>query len=394
MAHSRDSHSRDYDGVAVAAPVTFGYSLRSERETPWYLGSALDQMLRKAGLKKTDVDGLTVSSYTLYPDHSASLAEYLGLQPRHLVDIPFGGASGVIALRRAARAIQNNDAEIVACLAGDVAPSGENIGANFSRFSRDHVYPYGAGGANSIFALITDHYMRSHGVTREDFGRLCIAQRLNGLKFPGSLYSAPLSMEEYLTSRPISAPIHLFDCVRRCSGAEGFLVLSTDRAKSLSLPYAEIAAAIERHNGTSHQSVQEMTFSPADAVDLYAQAGIEPSDVDFVQAYDDYPVIVMLQLESLGICEPGHAAQLFRTRSTGHDGDLPINTNGGMMALGQAGAAGGFCGMTEALRQLTGERLGELVPSAKAGLVSCYGTVNFDRGICASAAILFSGLRS
>ena len=207
---------QDYRGVAIAAPVTFGYARNSPHETPWFLGMALAAMLRRAGLAKQQIDGLAVASYTLAPDHSASLAEYLGLSPRFLADIPFGGASGVVALRRAARAIQTGDADVVACLAADVAPTGDGIGANFSRFSRDHVYPYGAGGANSVFALITDHYMRQHGVCREDFGRLCIAQRANGLRFPGALVRTPLTMADYLAARPICEPLHLFDCVRRC----------------------------------------------------------------------------------------------------------------------------------------------------------------------------------
>ena len=113
--------------------------------------------------------------------------------------------------------------------------------------------------------------------------------------------------------------------------------------------------------------------------------------MDFIQAYDDYPVIVLLQLEALGLCAPGEGARFVRNRDLTVDGDLPLNTNGGMLAMGQAGAAGGFVGMTEALRQLTGENLGAAVAGAKAGIVSCYGTVNYDRGLCSSAAILTRG---
>jgi acetyl-CoA acetyltransferase len=387
------SRPQDYGGVAVAAPVSFGYTRSSPHETPWFLGMALAAMLRRAGLRKQQVDGLAVASYTLAPDHSASLAEHLGLGPRFLADIPFGGASGVVALRRAARAIQNGDAEVVACLAADVAPTGDGISANFSRFARDHVYPYGAGGANSVFALITGHYMRQHGVTREDFGRLCIAQRENGLRFPGALVKAPLTMAEYLGARPVCEPLHLFDCVRRCCGAEGFLVLAEAHARSLGLPHVLIAGAVERHNGLPEQPVQAGPLH-GDIAALYAQAGMGPEAAHFVQAYDDYPVIVMLQLEALGLCEAGGAAALLRARSLNAEGDLPLNTHGGMLSLGQAGAAGGFCGLTEALRQLTGENLGVAVPGASVGLVSCYGTVNYDRGICTSAAMLRTGQKA
>jgi acetyl-CoA acetyltransferase len=384
---------QDYRGVAVAAPVTFGYTLKSPHEAPWFMGMALAAMLRRACVAKHEVDGLAVASYTLAPDHSASMAEYLGIGPRFLVDIPFGGASGVIALRRAARAVQAGDAEVVACLAADVAPQGDGIGANFSRFSRDHVYPYGAGGANTVFALITAHYMQEFGATREDFGRLCIAQRTNGRSFPGALMQSALTMADYLAARVVSDPLHLFDCVRRCCGAEGFLVLAEERAIALGLPHATIAGAIERHNGAPEQPVQTGPLH-MDIADLYQQSGMGPEAAHFVQAYDDYPVIVMLQLEALGICEAGGAAKLLRERSLSADGDLPLNTSGGMLSLGQAGAAGGFCGMTEALRQLTGESLGAQVPAASVGLVSCYGTVNYDRGICTSAAMLRTGIRS
>ena len=74
-----------------------------------------------------------------------------------------GGASGVVALRRAARAVQAGDAEIVACIAGDtnhVDSFRQNL-ANFSRFARDAVYPFGAGGPNASFALLTAYYMRA-----------------------------------------------------------------------------------------------------------------------------------------------------------------------------------------------------------------------------------------
>jgi acetyl-CoA acetyltransferase len=96
----------------------------------------------------------------------------------------------------------------------------------------------------------------------------------------------------------------------------------------------------------------------------------------------------MLQLEALGLCAKGEAPKFVRERDLTVEGDMPLNTNGGMLSLGQAGAAGGFLGLTEAVRQLTGEALGALVPGAKAGVVSGYGTVNYDRGLCSGAVVL------
>ena len=144
----------------------------------------LFRLLKNSGLKKDEVDGLTVSSFTLAPDTAIGLTQHLGLSPRWLDHIPLGGASGVVALRRAARAVQAGDADIVACIAGDTnhVDSFRLTLANFSQFARDAVYPYGAGGPNASFAFLTAYYMQQHGATREDFGKLCVAQRANALQ--------------------------------------------------------------------------------------------------------------------------------------------------------------------------------------------------------------------
>jgi acetyl-CoA acetyltransferase len=379
---------RDYSGVAVAVPVSCDYMRSSRHDVPWFVGRALAALIKGAGITKADIDGLAIASYRLAPDNAASLCQYFGLSPRVLFDYPYGGAAGVIALRRAARAVQAGDAEIIACIAADVPLTGFGINANFSSAHRDHVYPYGAGGMTSIFALITKNYMDQHGATREDFGRVCIAQRANALGHPMAMFKSPLTMEQYLRGRPISDPICLFDCVSRCCGAEGYLVMSEDRARSLQIPFARIAGAVERHNGFSDEAVQSRIGIASDCETLYAQAGIGPDDLSFVQAYDDYPVIVMLQLEALGLCPRGEAVKFVREKALTFGGDLPLNTSGGMLNCGQASAAGGFLGLNDALRQLTDQQMGPNKIDGDFGIVSCYGTVHYDRGLCSTAAIL------
>ena len=381
---------RGYEGVAVAVPVTVPYVRYSIRSAHWWLARALAELLRVSGLKKAEIDGLTISSFTLQPDTAIGLTQHLGVAPRWLDHIPLGGASGVVALRRAARAVQAGDAQVVACLAGDTnhVDSFRLTLANFSQFARDAVYPYGAGGPNASFAFLTAHYMRESGATREDFGKLCVAQRANALKFPHALFKKPLSLAEYLAARPIADPLHLFDCVMPCAGAEGFLVMAEDRAKRLNLKFSRIRSTIERHNAFADDPIQVRGGWALDRDELYAQAGAAPVDMDFVQTYDDYPVIVSMQLEDLGFCEKNAAPAFIRKNTFTHDGSFPHNTSGGQLSVGQAGAAGGFLGLVEAIRQLTGEAGARQVRDAKVGLVSGFGMINFDRGLGSGAAIL------
>jgi acetyl-CoA acetyltransferase len=379
-----------YDGVAVAAPVTIPYVRYSTRDAHWFLGRALAALVKSANIRKDEIDGLSVSSFTLFPDTAVGLTQHFGLSPRWLDHVPMGGASGVVALRRAARAVQSGDAEIVACLGGDtnhVDSFRQNL-ANFSRFARDAVYPFGAGGPNASFALLTSYYMRQYGIEPRDFGKLCVAQRDNALKFPHALFRRPLTLDEYLNARPIADPLKLFDCVMPCAGAEALLVLTEDRARSLDLPFARIRGTIERHNAFPDDPIQLRGGWALDRDDLFAQASAGATDMDFAELYDDYPVISVMQLEDLGFCPKGEGAEFVRRNSFTVGGTLPLNTSGGQLSVGQAGAAGGYLGLTEAIRQLTGRALGAQVENARFGLVSGFGMINYDRGLCGGAVIL------
>jgi acetyl-CoA acetyltransferase len=107
--------------------------------------------------------------------------------------------------------------------------------------------------------------------------------------------------------------------------------------------------------------------------------------------YDDYPVITLMQIEDLGFCQKGEGADFVRRQDFTAGGSFPLNTSGGQLSVGQAGAAGGFLGLVEIIRQITGRPLGAAVPDARIGLASGFGMINYDRGLCSGAAILAAG---
>jgi acetyl-CoA acetyltransferase len=379
-----------YENAVVAVPVTVPYVRHSIRGAHWFVARALRDLLAGSGLDKGDLDGLCLSSFTLAPDTAVGLTQHLGLSLRWLDHIPMGGAAAIVALRRALRAVDSGDAAVVACVGADtnhVDTFRATLG-NFSQFARDAVYPYGSGGPNASFAFLTAYYMRAFGARREDFGKLCISQRENALRYPNALFKKPLAMEEYLNARLIAEPLRLFDCVMPCAGAEAFLVMSRERAQDLGLPFARVLATMERHNSFPEDPIQTRGGWVLDREELFTQAGVSHGDIDFLQTYDDYPVISAMQIEDLGFCAKGEAPAFIREHTLTIDGTFPVNTSGGQLSVGQAGAAGGYLGMTEAIRQVTRAAQGTAVPDARIGLVSGFGMINYDRGLCCGAAIL------
>ena len=117
-------------------------------------------------------------------------------------------------------------------------------------------------------------------------------------------------------------------------------------------------------------------------------AGIKHGDISFLELYDDYIIVVYLQIEDLGFCAKGDLGFFERTDFT-INGQLPIQTGGGMINCGQPSTAGGTIHLIEAVRQLRGEGDQRQVAGAKIGLVTGLGVLPYGKNLgCCAVAVL------
>ncbi|MCC7047054.1 MAG: thiolase family protein [Alphaproteobacteria bacterium] len=376
------------DGAGIVGYGSSVYEKRATRTEVSYFAEAARAALASAGLGKDAVNGISISSTTLHPDNAVTTAEHLGLSPRWASVSNAGGAGAAINVLDAVRAVQTGRASCVLCLAGaaqDGAFFRERIGRFTGSFG-DYVAPHGCGGMNGLFAIIQRKHAETFGTDRTQLGRIAVDQRANARANEFALLRGPMTIDDYLDAPIVADPLGLFDCVMPCSGAEAILVGPLDRAPKGK--GVRVLAGREQHN----HPVGEVSpirggwelFRDA----LYDEAGFGPSDVQFVQAYDDYPIMVAIQLEDLGFCRKGEVGPFLARRHMTFDGDFPINTGGGQLSCGQTGGGGGMIGLTEAVRQLRGEGGARQVPGARRGLVSGYGMVAYGHGLSASALML------
>jgi len=380
----------NYEGVYIVGCGQTPYEKRTTKTSPRLIWEATDLALRSAGLGFRDVDGLGVTCFTLAPESVTTIAEHFGLECRFLVQGMYGGASGISAMLQGGRAIQNGDADVVVVVAADAFDVSSHMSMSRNPGQHDYMGPWGYGAANGIFAMHTRLYMETFDVGREDFGRLAVAQRHNALLNPNALLKVPLTLEQYMNARIIADPIHLYDCVLPCCGADAVVLASERTAARLSVPKVRLLGGGEVHNYPANDvyalSAGWETFRDR----MYAQAGYGPEDMHFVQLYDDYPVMEFIQLEGMGFAKRGEAAKLVRDNDCTVRGTFPVNTGGGQLSAGQAGASGGMIGVYEAVLQLRGEA-GARQVKCERGVVSGYGAVSYGRGPSASACVLARG---
>jgi acetyl-CoA acetyltransferase len=223
--------------------------------------------------------------------------------------------------------------------------------------------------------------MELHGLERSDYGAIAVAQRSWAALNPGAAYRDPLTLDEYLDAPLVAPPLGRYDCVPVVSGADALLV-SRPRPGA---PAVHVRALRASFNHDNQLGDGLATGLASLAAELWDRAGFGPEDVDLACVYDDYPAMVLVQLDELGLVPGGDLRGFLRRLGRER---WPLNPSGGQLSAGQAGAAGGMHGLVEAVRQLTGQAGERQVAGARRAVVTGYGMVVYRYGACAAAAAL------
>ena len=372
---------RSNAAIVGAAETPYSRHPPEGTTTESLLADAFVRVLADTGIRRDEVDGLGVASFTLVPDRAIDLAWKLGVRPRWLMDDGNGGASGIQLLQHAMRAIDAGDATTIVLLSGDHfdRDSFRMLVDNYNRTTAQYLAGIPHGGPNALFAMLTRQQMDAHGLEREDYGRLVVAQRRWAGLNPGAVYREPLTLDDYLASPVVAEPLHRLDCVPVVSGADALVVTAAAHGVGV-----RALRALHNHDGQEGDGLRTGIAELAD--DLWRDAGAGPDDVDLVSVYDDYPAMAIAQLADLGFAPDGDLRAFLRRRV--EEQQLPLNTSGGQLSAGQAGAAGGMIGLVETVVQLLGRAGPRQVDAARLAVVTGYGMVLYRYGACANAVVL------
>lgn len=367
-----------------AAEETYTRHPAADTTTQAMLAAAIRSAVADAGLTISDIDGLAVSSFTLKPDHAVDMAMRCCLSLKWIMEDTNGGASGINMLQHAVRAVEAGDANAIVIAAGDRMTHDDfrALVSEYNAVTRDHVTPAGMSGPNAMFALLTQRHMAKYGLREADYGGIAVAQRQWASLNPGAVYRTPMTLDDYLTAPLVASPLRRFDCVPPVSGADAVVVTRADLAGGRR--GARVRAIGGSINWDNHTGDGLHTGLTTVAPELWNRAEVDPADVDLISVYDDYPVMVLVQLADLGLVPDEDFGKAVRRLV--HD-RWPVNTSGGQLSAGQAGSAGGLHGLVEATTQLLG-RAGERQVDARLAAVTGYGMVTYRYGACANMTVL------
>lgn len=355
--------------------------------TPHVLAAAVVRALADAGVSLGEVDGLGVSSFSLGPDHAVDFAWRAGFGPlRWLMEDTTGGASGINLLQHAVRALESGDAHTIVLVSGDRmdAASFRDLVLRYNSATAEHLSPLPMVGPNALFAHLTSRQMAAFGVEREDYGRLAVSQRSWASQNPGAVYRGVLTLDDYLSAPVVAAPLGRFDCVPPVTGADAIVLRRSDSLGGR--PSVRVLAVEATFNHDDQDGDGLVTGLRTAAPLAWERSGVDAHDVDVVSVYDDYPAMIVAQLQGLGLMNESDVSAVITERiATRH---LAVNTSGGQLSAGQAGAAAGMHGLVETVTQLLHRAGDRQVAGARLGVVTGYGMVLYRYGACANVAVL------
>ncbi|WP_297888144.1 thiolase domain-containing protein [uncultured Halorubrum sp.] len=351
--------------VRVAGVGLTPFGSHPERTGRDLFAEAALRAFEDAAVDRADVEELN------YGNFMGALAEHQGHQAPLMAEAAgvrcpatryeSACASAGVAVREAVRTVAAGDADVV--LAGgmermtnlptDEVTEGLAIAADDLFEARAGVTFPGA------YALMATAYFDAYGGTRADLAHVASKNHANAVPNEYAQYRKEVSVDEALDAPPVAEPLHLYDACPITDGASALVLVSEEYAAEhdLDAPVAVTGTGqgTDRMALGDREHLARTPAADAAADAAYADAGVEPGDVDVAEVHDCFTIAEVLALESLGLFEPGEGIAAAREGVTTADGDLPVNLSGGLKAKGHPVGATGGSQIAELTRLLRGD---------------------------------------
>jgi acetyl-CoA C-acetyltransferase len=314
--------------------------------------------LADAGLGLADVDGYFCAGDA--PGFGAlSMADYLGLKLAYVDSTETGGSSYLVHVGHAATAISEGKCRVaLITLAGKPRTGGQRPGGRGRPEAPEYSFENVFGTTvPSLYALAARRHMYQYGTTSEELAEIKVAASRHARHNPNAFLKQPVTVEEVLASPLVSDPLHRLDCCVITDGGGALVVVSPEVASGLRRQCVKILGHGEAPKHTMGGCV-DLTYTGAvwSGPRAFAEAGVEPSDIQYASIYDSFTITVLETIEDLGFCEKGQGGRFVRDGAlVAPDGRLPFNTDGGGLCNNHPGNRGGMTKVIEAVRQLRGE---------------------------------------
>jgi acetyl-CoA C-acetyltransferase len=224
--------------------------------------------------------------------------------------------------------------------------------------------------------MIARRHMYQYGTTREQMAAVAVKNHQNGAKNPLAHMRKVITMEQALNGKPIAEPLTVFDCSLISDGAAAVVVVPLERASEFTDKPVLVLGISQASDHVALDEKEDITTLQAvktSAAKAYKMAGLQPADIQFAEVHDCFTIAEIIAIEDLGFVKKGDGGPYSLAGKTCIQGDLPVNTSGGLKAKGHPVGATGVGQICDVAQQIRGEAGERQVARNKIGLAQNLG---------------------
>ncbi|THE66161.1 thiolase family protein [Salinadaptatus halalkaliphilus] len=348
--------------VIGASMTQFG-----QREDEWILDLLAEaglECLEDAGVDATDVEHLYVSNMASGEFEGQTgvmnaLAQDIDAVPAYTQRIDQTSSSGGAGIYAAWQSVASGASEMTLLVGGEKMTHKTTGESTDVIASLTHPVEYKTGVTLPSFAGLTArHYLERFDAPRESLAKVAVKNHENGVDNPHAQFRKEIDEETALESPIVADPLRLYDFCPITDGSAALMLCPESVAQEYTDDYALITGidgATDTHVVHEREDPTVMGGVVESGKGAYEMSGLGPDDIDVAELHDMFTILEFLQMEGLGFAEQGEAWKLVAEGYTETDGELPINTSGGLKSKGHPLGASGVAQGVEIYEQLVGE---------------------------------------
>jgi len=327
---------------------------------------AIEAALKDSGIPFKDIQAAYIGSELGHFPDARMIVQNFGWTGIPISQMQQACASGSAAFREAYYSVAAGRYDVVLVAGYEKMGKGLIPGGVPDQDKEFHLHYMGLDVTPARIAMAIKRRMLTYGDTPEMLAAEAVQCFQYGHLNPYAHNQKLYGMAEVLGSPMICSPLTLLMSCPISDGASAAVICSKKKARQYGLSRAITVAA--SFAGTPDYN--DLTGGPGPHIggdfkggnltrrvskETYEKSGIGPRDIKVVQCHAPFAGGGAICIESLGFCEEGEGGKWFLEGKTKIDGQVAVNTDGGLIARGHPLGATGVAEIGELVRQLRGE---------------------------------------
>jgi acetyl-CoA acetyltransferase len=351
--------------VAVIGVGLHAYGKFPEKKPKELAQTAIDGALRSAGIEWKALQSARCGHTRLGMTAGARLFAPLGQTGLSITNVENASATGSYAFRGAYLEVASGEFDVALALGVDMLPRSDapaTPAAKSEKPAGEEAKAKAPTAPMLKFASDARRHMEKYGTTIDQIAQVSVKQHWNGARNPYAQYRKEVTLAEVHAAREVAAPLTVLHCCPFGDGAAAAVLASEEVVRRLGIESPVwVATSVSRSTVAETPELTDLTR--ATAQEAYRRSGIGPEELGMVELHDAATIEEILYAESLGLCREGEGGRLVADGATAITGRIPINSSGGLLAMGHPLGPTGLGQIAEIYWQLRGEAGDRQIPA-------------------------------